>query len=89
VPSVQRGDVRRRLGRAWEARWYDEARVRRTRGGFETKTAARQFLEMKTEEVAALRRGDLPLLASKGSRSPTRSTATSRATTSTRRRSTS
>jgi hypothetical protein len=55
--SVQRGQVVKR-GKRWGARWYDETDVRRFQGGFETRSAARAFLDAKVEEVAALRRGD-------------------------------
>lgn len=59
MPSVQRGSTVKR-GNRWGARWYDEAGERRFQGGFETRSAAREFVDGKVEEVAALRRGDLP-----------------------------
>ncbi len=59
MPSVQRGQVVKR-GKRWGARWYDEEGVRRFRGGFATKTQAREWVDNKTKGVAALRRGDLP-----------------------------
>lgn len=59
MPSAQRGAVVKR-GRRWGARWYDDAGARRFRGGFETKTAAREWVDSTVAEVAALRRGDLP-----------------------------
>jgi integrase len=57
MPSVQRGQVGKR-GRRWQARWYDEAGERRSQGGFETRSAAREFVDSKVDGVAALRRGD-------------------------------
>jgi integrase len=59
MPSVQRGQAFRK-GSAWAARWYDENGARRFQGGFETKSEAREWVDDKVEEVAALRRGDLP-----------------------------
>lgn len=55
MPARQRGTVVRRPGRKWEARWRDESDRPRLRGGFETKTAARDWLEAKVERVAAVR----------------------------------
>jgi integrase len=57
MPSVQRGSVVKR-GKVWAARWYDDEDVRRFRGGFETKSAARDFVDREVGKVAALRRGD-------------------------------
>jgi integrase len=59
VPARQRGSVVKR-GKSWQARWYDEDGQRHARGGFETKTAAGEWLDSKVKEVLALRRGDLP-----------------------------
>jgi integrase len=59
MPARQRGSVVRR-GQSWQARWYDENGTRRSHGGFDTKTAAGDFLETKVDGVLALRRGDLP-----------------------------
>jgi integrase len=59
MPSVQSGSTVKR-GQRWGARWYDEAGARRFQGGFETRSAAHEFVDDKVEEVAALRRGDLP-----------------------------
>src|ERR1044072_4463871 len=59
MPAKQRGSVVRR-GKGWAARWYDENDARRFQGGFETKSAAREWADNKVDEVAALRRGDLP-----------------------------
>jgi integrase len=42
----------------WQARYYDAENMRRSRGGFETKTAAGDWLERQLDEVKALRRGD-------------------------------
>jgi integrase len=59
MPSTQRGSVVKR-GTRWGARWYDEQGERRFRGGFETKSAAREWLDDKVDEVEALRRGERP-----------------------------
>ena len=65
MPASQRGSVVKR-GNRWAARWYepdphDEGnQVRRFQGGFETKSAAREWVDDKVDEVAALRRGDRP-----------------------------
>ena len=58
MPAKQRGSVDRH-GRGWRARWLDESGARRSLGGFETKTAAADYLETRVKEVALLRRGDL------------------------------
>jgi integrase len=57
MPAKQRGSVVKRAGR-WAVRWYGEDGVRRFQGGFETKSAARKWVENKVED-AALRRSDL------------------------------
>jgi integrase len=62
MPSVQRGQTVKR-GKRWGARWYDENGKRQFQGGFETRSAARSFVDDKVEEVAALRRGDPSALA--------------------------
>jgi integrase len=59
MPSKQRGSVAKR-GTTWQARWYDESGKRHARGGFETKTAAADWLEPKIKQVLALRSGDIP-----------------------------
>lgn len=64
MPSIQQGQVFKR-GRLWHARWYDENGQRRQRGGFDTKTEAREWVDSKVDEVAALRRGDALLPAGK------------------------
>jgi integrase len=58
MPARQRGSVLRR-GSAWAVRFYDENGSRRFQGGFDTKTAARDWLDDQVKEVAALRRGEL------------------------------
>jgi integrase len=58
MPSVQRGTVTKR-GKWWCARWRDENDRERFQGCFDTKSAAREWLDSKVDEVAALRRGDL------------------------------
>jgi len=57
MPSVQRGTVTRR-GKRWMARWYDENGDRKARGGFETRTAALDWLNGTLTNVTALRRGE-------------------------------
>jgi integrase len=59
MPAKQRGSVVKR-GQTWQARWYDESGKRHARGGFETKTAAGDWLDPKVDEVLALRRGERP-----------------------------
>ena len=66
MPSVQRGQLYKRHG-TWHARLYDAEGNRRDKGGFDTKTAAGDWLGDKLEEVAALRGGSSPV--------PARSTA--------------
>jgi integrase len=43
--------------RNYQARWRDENGDQRGRGGFETKTAAREWLDAKLDEIQALRDG--------------------------------
>jgi len=57
VPAKQRGVVDR-PGSSWRARWYDENDVRRSKGGFATKSAAREWVDGKARDVEAIRRGD-------------------------------
>jgi integrase len=56
MPSTQRGQVVRLAG-SWGARWYDEHGGRQRQAGFATKSAARQWLDDKVDEVNAVRRG--------------------------------
>lgn len=60
MPSRQRGFARKR-GARWLAGWYEEGR-QRTRGGFETKTAALDYANEKADKAvaraAAFRFGD-------------------------------
>jgi integrase len=58
MPSIQRGTLDKR-GKSWQARWHDENGVRRSRGGFATKSEAGEWLDAKLDEVEALRRGDV------------------------------
>lgn len=58
MPSVQRGSVRKR-DTSWQARYYDDEGRRRYVGGFPTRTAALGWLDSKTKDVAALRRGEI------------------------------
>jgi len=62
VPSVQRGTVARERSGRWTARYYTETGARKAKGGFATKTAAREWLDGRTKEVAALRSGHLPTI---------------------------
>ncbi len=59
MPAKQRGSVIKR-GATWQARYYDADNARRSRGGFETKTAAGDWLERQLDEVEAFRRGERP-----------------------------
>jgi hypothetical protein len=59
MPARQRGSVVKK-GAGWQARWYDEHGQRRAQSGFETKSAAREWVDSKVDTVLALRRGDLP-----------------------------
>jgi integrase len=52
MPSAQEGQVFKNRGRAWAFRYYDAEGTRRTKGGFETKTEARQALKQKLDELA-------------------------------------
>jgi hypothetical protein len=56
VPAAQRGSVVKRPT-GWAARWYDEHGIRQFMPGFATKTAARDWLDSKVDEVEQLRRG--------------------------------
>jgi len=47
-------------GSTWSARYYDETGVRRFRGGFATKSEAREWVDRKVDEVEALRKGERP-----------------------------
>jgi hypothetical protein len=57
MPARQRGSTVRR-GKAWAARYRDAEGIQRLRGGFGTKTAAREWLDRKADEVEALRTGE-------------------------------
>jgi integrase len=57
MPARQRGSTVRR-GKTWGARHYDESGRRRFRGGFASRTEARDWLDSRVENVEALRRGD-------------------------------
>jgi hypothetical protein len=58
MPAKQRGSVVKR-GKLWQARWRDENGEQRGEGGFPSRTAARDWLDDRIDEVSALRRGDL------------------------------
>jgi hypothetical protein len=61
MPARQRGFARKR-GQRWLAGWHENGK-QRTRGGFETKTAALDYANGKADEAVArrnaLRFGDL------------------------------
>jgi hypothetical protein len=57
MPAKQRGSVVKR-GKQWQARWRDENGKQCGQGGFPSKTAGRDWLDDRMEEVIALRRGD-------------------------------
>lgn len=57
MPAKQRGAVIRR-GQTWQARYRDEHGNQRGQGGFPTRTAARDWVDQRMSEVAALRRGE-------------------------------
>jgi integrase len=59
MPAKQGGNVFRNAGRAWALRYYDSDGTRRTKGGFESKTDAREALKQKLEEIASPERRDL------------------------------
>jgi integrase len=59
MPAIQRGTLRKREGRSWLARYYDENGARRERGGFATKSEAGEWLDAKVRSVEALRRGEV------------------------------
>jgi integrase len=58
MPSRQRGRIEKLPSGRWTVRYYDESGVRVRQGGFETKTAASEWLDRKLQDVQALRRGD-------------------------------
>src|SRR5262245_9206559 len=58
MPARQRGRVEKLPSGKWSARYYDERPERQRESGFATKTAARDWLARKMDEVEALRRGD-------------------------------
>jgi integrase len=61
MPARQRGTVFRKNG-AWAVRWFDGDERRRFRGGFGSKTEARDFLDATVPEAEAVRRGDVAAL---------------------------
>jgi integrase len=58
MPARQRGSVYKQNG-AYVVRWVDGDGRRRFRGGFQSKTEARDFLDATVPEADALRRGDV------------------------------
>jgi integrase len=63
MPSVQRGQAYKAPAGTWATRYYDADGTRRSKGGFPTKSVAREWVESKVVEVEALRRGDAIALA--------------------------
>ena len=57
MPARQRGWTRQR-GKTWAAGWRDENGDEQFKGGFATKTDARDYAERQADEVDALRRGE-------------------------------
>jgi hypothetical protein len=62
MPARQRGAIERR-GKSWAVRYRDETGKLRFVGGFPSKTAAREWADVKCAEVEALRHGDPTTLA--------------------------
>ncbi len=62
MPARQRGAVIKRAAGNWQARYRDEDGKQRGQSGFETKSDARDWLDSKLPEVAAVRRGELGAL---------------------------
>jgi integrase len=58
--SVQRGSVVKRGPRSYLVRWYDAEGHRKARGGFETQSAAVEWLNTELDTVKAVRRGERP-----------------------------
>jgi integrase len=58
MPARQDGTVVKRGERNYQARWRDEHGRQHGRGGFATRTEAREWLRDQLDEVHALRRGD-------------------------------
>jgi integrase len=63
MPSRQRGRIEKLPSGRWSVRYYDESDTRVRQGGFDTKTAAGDWLDRKLGEVAAVRRGDATAIA--------------------------
>ena len=61
MPARQRGSTVRR-GKTWAARYRDAEGVQRLRGGFWSKSEAREWLDSQVGGVEALRRGDVAAL---------------------------
>ena len=57
MPARQHGSAVRR-GKTWAARYRDFEGIQRLRGGFGTKTEAREWVDSKVDEVEALRNGE-------------------------------
>jgi integrase len=52
MPVKQQGEVFRNRGRNWAFRYYDANGTRRTKGGFESKTEAREALKEAIDQLA-------------------------------------
>src|SRR5438445_13345074 len=52
MPAKQQGEVFRNRGRNWAFRYYDADGSRRTKGGFESKTQAREALKEAIDQLA-------------------------------------
>lgn len=78
--TKQQGEVFRNRGRAWAFRYYHADSVRRTKGGFATKTEASEARKRKLEELAAPVRRDLSVRELVGSTSTSTSPRRTRST---------
>ena len=56
MPAKQRGGATR-VGKAWRASWYDETGQRKTKSGFPTKTAAKDYAQSEADKVERIRGG--------------------------------
>lgn len=60
MPAKQRGRIEKLPSGRWSVRFYNEHGARHRQGGFETKSEAGDWLQRKTTEIEALRRGENP-----------------------------
>lgn len=61
MPARQRGRIEKLPSGRWSARYYDQHGVRQRQGGFHTKSEAGDWLQRRTNEIEALRRGENPV----------------------------